>query len=65
LGKGRHLLSLALVMRRPIQAWGVLSLSPRLVDADAPTQAALDAYAAHTVFWEQHNRNREATLVLP
>jgi outer membrane protein assembly factor BamB len=65
LRKGRHLLSLALVMRRPVQEWGVLSLSPRLVDADALTQAALDAYAAHTVFWEQHNRNREATLVLP
>ena len=65
LKKGRHLLSLVLVMRRPTQSWAVLYLSPRLVDADASTKAALDAYAAHTAFWEQYTRTREATFVLP
>jgi outer membrane protein assembly factor BamB len=65
LKKGRHLLSLALVMRRPIQGWAVLSLSPRLVDADAPTKAALDAYAANIAFWEKYTRTRDATFVLP
>jgi outer membrane protein assembly factor BamB len=65
LGKGRHLLSMVLVMRRPIQSWGVISFSPRLVDADAPTKAALDAYAAHTSFWEQYSRTRDTTFVLP
>jgi hypothetical protein len=65
LKKGRHLLSLALVMRRPVQEWATLTLSPRLVDADAQTKAALDAYTANSAFWEHYSRTREATFVLP
>jgi outer membrane protein assembly factor BamB len=65
LKKGRHLVSLVLVMRRPTQDWAVLSLSPRLMDADAQTKSALDAYAAQCAFWEQYSRNRDKTFVLP
>ena len=65
LKKGRHLLSLGLVMRRPTQDWAVLSLSPRLMDADAQTRSALDAYAAQCAFWEQYSRTRGETFVLP
>jgi outer membrane protein assembly factor BamB len=65
LKQGRHLLSLALVMRRPTQEWAVLSLSPRLVDADAQTKSALDAYGANSAFWEQYSRTRDAIFVLP
>jgi hypothetical protein len=35
------------------------------VDADAPTKAALDAYAANIAFWEKYTRTRDATFVLP
>jgi outer membrane protein assembly factor BamB len=65
LKKGRHLLSLGIVPRRPTAGHAVLSLSPRLVDADAQTRSALDAYAAEYAFWEQYSRTRDETFVLP
>ena len=47
------------------QSWGVCWLAPVLTDVDAGTKGALDAYAAHTAFWEQYSRTREKTFVLP
>ena len=65
LSKGRHLFSVVICMRRLTQSWGVCWLAPVLTDVDAGTKGALDAYAAHTAFWEQYSRTREKTFVLP